>query len=214
MPRRSVLLIKSRELYWGELNLALREVGGADVIGEASCPNRGRDLAVALRPDLIFTATKVGGISSLHFLVDVQRGPCGGSNIVLFSNHLDPDDVNLSNELRLAGWLLCAELSTEGLRHALGVLLSGELLVASRPVVDALFNAQHPGKANRAPELTERQIAVLRHVADGRTRLEIAMAEETSPRTVDRILSQLLIRLTAPTPAALVANAYRLGLLA
>lgn len=215
MPRRSVLVIRSRELGWQELGAALWERDDVKVVGEPLCADRGRALAERHRPDLIFSATRVNEVLMPRVLIDLQRGPCADAKIVLFSGSIEPDVVFATDDLRLAGWLIWHDLSTDGLRHALTAVCSGEFLVGSRPVVDALFSARcHPSAAREpALSLATREYAVLRHLAEGATRQEIAAEEGISPRTADRIVSGLEAKLHVPTRTALIAKAYRLGLL-
>lgn len=69
--------------------------------------------------------------------------------------------------------------------------------------------------APRGPELTHREATILRLRAEGDTNTQIAAAVGLSPRGLDYHLKQLARRLRCPAgPAALVARAYHLGLLA
>lgn len=215
MPSRSVLLIKSRDLGWGELSASLAELSDIRIVGEPTDAERGRDLATALRPDVILSASRVGGVSMPRLLVDLQGGPCLEAKIVLLDTSVEPADLDASADLRLAGWLLWPHLSIDGLRQALMAVLLGEFLVASRPVVDALFVGQRrpPADVDLLPALTPREHVVLRLLAEGGTRKTIAAAAAVSPRTVDRVVADLGSKLDAPTRSAIIAKGSRLALL-
>ena len=60
----------------------------------------------------------------------------------------------------------------------------------------------------RGPNLTARELQVLRLVATGKTNKGIAAALELSEKTVDRHLSNILTKLDVPSRAAAVAYAY------
>ena len=60
--------------------------------------------------------------------------------------------------------------------------------------------------------LTRRELDVLRLVAEGQTDREVAEALVISPRTVNRHLSNIFVKLDVPGRAAAVAYAIRQGL--
>ena len=60
--------------------------------------------------------------------------------------------------------------------------------------------------------LTNREVDVLRLVAEGQTDREVAEALVISPRTVNRHLSNIFVKLDVPGRAAAVAYAIRQGL--
>ncbi|HEY6542948.1 MAG TPA: helix-turn-helix transcriptional regulator, partial [Ktedonobacteraceae bacterium] len=60
--------------------------------------------------------------------------------------------------------------------------------------------------------LTNRELDVLRLVAEGHTDREVAEALVISPRTVNRHLSNVFVKLDVPGRAAAVAYAIRQGL--
>jgi len=60
--------------------------------------------------------------------------------------------------------------------------------------------------------LTRRELEVLRLVAEGQTDREVAEALVISPRTVNRHLSNIFVKLDVPGRAAAVAYAVRQGL--
>lgn len=68
-----------------------------------------------------------------------------------------------------------------------------------------------PRSAADDTPLTNRERAVVRHLASGMTHEQIAAAEGVSVRTVERDLHNLSTKLDAPTPfvLAMKANRYR-----
>ncbi|MDQ1128097.1 LuxR C-terminal-related transcriptional regulator [Microbacterium sp. SORGH_AS_0888] len=90
-------------------------------------------------------------------------------------------------------------------------LASGEMRTRLERV-RALLEARPPASPS-APALTARERDVLRHVADGATNLEIAVAEGLRPETVKAYLRSAMHKLGAHTRAAACLHADRLGLL-
>jgi DNA-binding NarL/FixJ family response regulator len=64
----------------------------------------------------------------------------------------------------------------------------------------------------KAQVLTSRQIGVIRRVAEGKTNREIADEFRLSERTVDRHVSNILMRLDVPNRSAAVKYAITHGL--
>ena len=72
---------------------------------------------------------------------------------------------------------------------------------------------QQAGRAAADAELTVREVEILRLVADGLSDAEIAARLFLSPHTVHRHVANIRTKLRAPSRAAAVAHATRLGLL-
>ncbi len=71
----------------------------------------------------------------------------------------------------------------------------------------------HIGRTTPTIILTPRQQAILRGLAQGLTREEIAQVEGLSLRTVKRTISEIQAKVGVTTPFALGVAAVRLGLL-
>ena len=83
---------------------------------------------------------------------------------------------------------------------------------AARETLALLGTPQDPEDGRRA-ELTVREIEILRLVADGLSDAEVAARLFLSPHTVHRHVANIRTKLRAPSRAAAVAHATRLGLL-
>lgn len=152
MPRWTALAITSNEVAWLGLSAALREMHDVHLVGEPACPERARALAATLRPDVILSATRVGGVAMSRVLLDLQRGTCPVAKIVFFSAGVDPADIAATDGLQYDGWLLWPELSAEGLPHVLRAIVFGGARVGSPSIVDALFvHGRRPGSDGFVP---------------------------------------------------------------
>lgn len=218
MEPRTVLLVKSREVGWAAVDAALRPMAGVRVIGEATSAARAIDLAATLRPDAILSATVVDGTVMRPLLAALRPAPCPPPIVVLFGQRPDADDVRHGHDLVVSAHLLWSDLSADTLGHVLAAVLSGEVIVASRPVYEAFVRTrpylEPPPGQEAGPTLTSRERAVLRGPADGLTRKAIAADSGLSPRTVARIVDDLEAKLGATSACALVAKSVALGLLA
>lgn len=70
----------------------------------------------------------------------------------------------------------------------------------------------HPG-LRRAPRIPQRELQVLRLVAEGHSNAVIARALRVSEETVKTYVRNLLVKLDAANRAQAVAEGFRLGLL-
>jgi DNA-binding NarL/FixJ family response regulator len=209
MQRRTVLLIPSDDCGWAEVRLALAAVAGIKVIGEAP---HGIELAMLLQPDIIIAAAELEGTALLPRLQALHRAACARSTIILLASRLRPDAFAGVDGVEIAGYLLWSDLSPDTLRCCLEAVMRGEVVVVSQAVARAFVQMRQRGaQACPAPvHLTEREQAVLRHLALGRSYKEIA-AEGLSQRTVERIVGKLEAKLDAPTPFVLGVQAAHLG---
>jgi DNA-binding NarL/FixJ family response regulator len=70
-----------------------------------------------------------------------------------------------------------------------------------------------PNGDNGAPgPLTDRELDVLRHLAEGKRNRDIAVALRISPRTVDVHVSHIFQKLAVGSRAGATGRAFRLGL--
>lgn len=216
MEFRTVLLVKSRDVGWAAVDVALGAMPGVRVIGEATSAGRGVDLATTLRPDAILSATIVDGIEMRPLLADLRRGPCPSPIVVLFGQRLEAAGVREDDDMVVAAHLLWGEISADTLGNVLSAVLSGEVIVASRPVYEAFVRGRPylrtaPDEAS-TPTLTPREQAVLRGLVDGGTREQIAATAGVSRRTVARTIGKLQADLAATSTYALMAKAGALDL--
>lgn len=214
MPSCSVVVIRSDEIGWVDLLAALDEIEGTCIIGEASTAERGLDLVATLRPDVVISAEVLHGEPLREPLLALRRTVCPAIKIVLLTSHLRQQDFATVDADSVDAHLLWTDLSSSALRQALQVVITRDVIVVSRGVVDGFFEAQrcNPRPEQRHVVLTERERAVLQGLAEGWTRREIAEREALSERTVERTVGDLEAKLEAATPFVLGLKAAHLGL--
>jgi len=214
MPQHMLLLIRSRELGWGDLRLTLRSVDDVRVVGEATSADQATELATTHQPDVIITAATVEGASVLPVLSRILHDCCPTSKVIVVAARFDPAEVVALVDIGITGYLLWSGLCRDVLRHCLAAVIAGDIMLGNRVVARAFIDALRGGARPRetAVRVTERERAVLQGLADGRTREEIGREEELSVRTVKRIIGELEVKLAAPNQFVLGVKAARLGL--
>jgi two-component system nitrate/nitrite response regulator NarL len=215
MQRHTVLLIRSNDCGWADLQLALSEMNDVQVVGEATDVPRGLELAMLLQPDIIIAAAELDGASLLLPLADLHRTACSKSKIIVLASHLRYDHFVAIDDIRIVGHLLWSDLSSESLRHSLQAAIGGDVVVVSRPVAKAFIEARRRDSqaSKERVKLTKRERTVLGRLALGDSQKEIAVAEGIGLRTVERIVTGLETKLGAPTPFVLGMRAAQWGLL-
>jgi DNA-binding NarL/FixJ family response regulator len=116
---------------------------------------------------------------------------------------------------RADGYVLESELTRDSLAEALRGVANGQVPVPVRMRTYLLVRARSSTGNGRtpAPNLTGREIDVLRLLADGLTNRQIARQLSISENGVKRHVSNVLNKLNCPNRAQAVARALREGLL-
>lgn len=114
----------------------------------------------------------------------------------------------------LAGVLVRASLTPDRLASCLDAVVSGQGAVPSDVLGQMLAGlARGAPRGARVPGLADREVSVLRLLADGGSTREIAERLAYSERTVKNIVHDLLMKLDCRTRAHAVALATRQGVI-
>lgn len=212
METRRVLLMPSEELGWATVRRALGDVPQAAVVGEATTLDGAAAAIPRLRPDLILTATTLGGVFVAPLLRALRgEGELAG-RVVLFADHLARGEWDDLADLDLDGLLLWPTLTFPTLVACLVILAAGAIRVRSPGASPVPGAGDMPGDAPGGAALTARERAVLAGMAAGLTQGQIALSACVSERSVRRTIADLQVRLDAASPFVLGARAAALGL--
>ena len=219
MELRSVLLIHSDEIGWGDLRALLRSIPGLAIAGEAGDREQALRLAASHRPEVIFIGETVEGTCAASLVAALRRGPCPDSTVIVLARRVDPDNLRewTSQQVSVSAYLLWSELSRGLLERCLTVALSGEIMVISQVVARATVSllqgeARLAGAARR---LTPRERALLPWLA----RWELSYAQIGAQLGIDADTVKVHVRRigeklgTRGGRAAVVDAARALGLL-
>lgn len=166
------------------------------------------DAVVAHRPDVVVADFDMPEVNGLEALRELQARAIP-VKVVFLTMH---DDVHVAAEVLRAGgagYVLKHSASTE-LRDAIQLALEGGRYLTPRMssgVLDLLVSTP------AAPQLTPRQIEVLRLIADGKRMKEIASELNLSTRTVESHKYEIMEALGLHSTAELVKYAMAHGLL-
>ena len=110
--------------------------------------------------------------------------------------------VMLGQACRQSGDNVAAEFEFDGARRFFQ-------RVSANPDIARLDELRQPAKSSSSHALSARELQVIGLVAKGKTNREIARQLSISERTVDRHVSNILLKLNLPTRSAATAYAYQ-----
>ncbi len=214
MTPRTVLLIPTDDIGWVALRheaASLPDVQVEEVTGAA-----GTIMARVseLQPDAVLTAARFHGEPVTPLLRQIRR-LLRAAIFIIIDTDVEPATLPDLARAGVSAYLLWPRLCVTDLRPTLEVALSGTTVVLSNEVAEAYDRLlREPSSPSpHAPALSDREFSVLRLLARGRTRHEIAATLAISPRTVDRTIDDLKAAFATPTRESLMVAAVNLGLI-
>lgn len=210
----SVLIADDHPLFRGGLTSLLESVADMKVVGEAASGEEAVDLARSRRPDVVvmdLNMPGMGGIDATRRILELTEGV----RVLVMTMH--EDDVAVLAALRAGalGYQLKGAIQAETLR-AIRAVANGEAFLGPTIAVRLRGYLATPlttDATDAFPQLTEREIDVLKLLAERRTNAEIAATLFLSQKTVRNYVSGILAKLQVAdrAEARLVARAAGLG---
>jgi DNA-binding NarL/FixJ family response regulator len=213
--RVRVLVVDDHDLFRQGMRKLL-ESEGLEVVAEASSGERAVDLAQAHEPDVVVMDLHMPGGSGMEAIRELRsRGVDPG--ILVLTVSLDDDDVLAALEAGADGYLL-KDAATREIVGAIrataerNAALSPEV---ARKLVDRVLRVSgaYPAPTGTAPELSERELQVLKLMVDGRDNAEIGEQLFISPTTVKHHLSAIYKKLGTSNRVQTAIQAVRRGLI-
>jgi DNA-binding NarL/FixJ family response regulator len=211
--RRTILVIRSRDLGWDALRRALDDLPQAHVVGDVADAGRARQLARAHQPDVILCALSVGGKAALPLLTELRRAICPHTRLVVCAMQFSLEQLVALADLGVMGFLQWGDLCAEMLHQSAPTIVTPGLLVHTKSPALVYRDALHEplGARGRAVHLSPRERSVLERLDEGLNQKEIAKVEGISLSTVKRVNTKLKEKLNASSPFAMGVVAARLG---
>jgi DNA-binding NarL/FixJ family response regulator len=190
------------------------ERGGVEVVGEAGDGVDAVRLAAELEPDVILMDVRMPRLDGIEATRRIVAGRPDTRILALTTFDLD-EYVYEAVRAGASGFLL-KDISPEDLVHAVGVVARGDALLApalTRRLLDRYVSRPLPGsRPDELAGVTDRELDVVRLVAQGRSNAEIARDLCLSEATVKTYVSRLLTKLDLRDRVQLTILAFRCGL--
>ncbi|MDA0658581.1 MAG: response regulator transcription factor [Planctomycetota bacterium] len=207
----SVLIADDHEVVRTGLAVILRDEADIEIIADVSTGQEAVDMAIELRPDVVLMDVRMGETDGLD-AVDAIHDQLPDLPIVMHSMSNNPTYVARSIALGAWDYVLKGspvhELMAAIRRAAHGESPPKESLIQT---VRAAMS-ENRGKCDACPELTRREIQVLRHLALGLSNREIGRSMDISLETVKEHVQNVLRKTNATDRTQAAVWAVRAGM--
>jgi DNA-binding NarL/FixJ family response regulator len=212
-----VLICDDHALFRRGLTMVLESEEGIEVVGEAEDGHSAIQKAEELVPDVVLMDVRmphVNGIEATRRIAEVDPS----AKILMLTVSDEEDDLYDAIKAGATGYLL-KEISIEEVAEAIRAVVSGQSLIS--PSMASKLLAEFTSLAKKAdekqavpsPRLTERELGVLKLVAQGMSNREIAGALYISENTVKNHVRNILEKLHLHSRMEAVVYAVREKLL-
>ena len=212
----TVVLADDQALVRRGFRLILETEPGIEVVAEAEDGQQAIDAVRRHRPAVVLMDIQMPGLDGLEATRRIL-GQGGNQTRVLILTTFERDDyVFEALQVGASGFLL-KTAPPEELLTAVRVVSQGEALLSpsvTRRVIQEV--TRHQRRAPRSPELdrlTQRELEVLRLLAEGRSNAEIAAELYLSEATVKTHTSSILSKLGLRDRVQVVIFAYKQGII-
>ncbi|HKP51335.1 MAG TPA: response regulator transcription factor [Chloroflexia bacterium] len=211
MNTTRILLVDDHALVREGFRALLVELG-YQVVAEASDGNEALKLVELQRPNVVLMDIAMPELNGLEATAEItQNFP--EVRVVILSVHADPEYARRALRAGAAGYLMKNSSSVE-LDIAIKAAMRGEMYLS--PAIAKLIAANHvrqtSAEARPIERLTPRQLQVLRLIARGYSRKQIAEKLTISVKTFDTYRAKLMEQLDIHDVAGLMRYATEMGL--
>jgi DNA-binding NarL/FixJ family response regulator len=211
----TVVIVDDHDLFRSGLRDIL-ESEGLTVAGEASDAERGLELISETAPDVVVMDLSMPGMSGVEATGKVAARTPVTKVLVLT---ISADDQNIIDAMMAGacGYLL-KDASVEELVGGIRAAARGESSITPRIASRLLVRLRESGGGDKpapepiAAELSDREIEVLRLLAEGKGNTEIAGALFISPKTVKNHIASILVKLQMENRIQAAVYAVKAGI--
>jgi DNA-binding NarL/FixJ family response regulator len=207
-----VLLVEDHTLVRAGIRELLKNLGGIEVVAEASNGREALELIEAHRPNVVLMDIAMRGMNGLEVTERVIK-QFPRVHVVLLSQYTDEEYVRQSLQIGANGYIP-KDAATSELEIAIRAAALGETYLnpsISKHLIESYLRRPE-GNTGPLKQLTPRQREVLQLIAEGNTMNRIAKLLGISVKTVETHRAQLMERLDIHDVAGLVRYAVRIGL--
>lgn len=207
-----VLIVDDHDVFRHGLAQLLREEG-IDVVAEASGGQAGVRLATELQPDVVLMDLSMPAMTGVEATRAIVAGATCARVVILTLS--DDDEAMLEALLAGAVGYVVKEATLEEIVAAIHAAAEGDAVIPPRVAPEILRRLRVASPApttDGAPELSERELEVLRLIVDGRDNATIATELFISPNTVKSHVASIFAKLGVESRLQASVQALRRGL--
>jgi len=201
-----VLLVDDHEVVLEGLRRILGMDKGIEVIGEAKSGDEAITKAALLSPDVIIMDLKMPGMNGITATSEIKQRLPDAKILVL--TLYGEDFVKQAIEAGVSGYLL-KDSDCDQITKAVHQVYEGLSPLAPSLTRELITEFAKLSRESRSSMLTERQVEVLRLIADGMRSAEIGSHLFISPSTVKREIRHIFDKLGVNDRSHAVAEAIK-----
>jgi DNA-binding NarL/FixJ family response regulator len=215
MSQKRILLVDDHQLIIDGLKGFFINHDKYKVIGEANNGAKAIELAEVLEPDVILMDIEMPEITGIQACEEIKRKH-PDIKVIIVSMHQEKELIRKLVERGADGYLLKNSSKDEVLK-AIDAVLNDQPYFSQDVTLSLLSKTSHKSngilsQSSDLDNLTEREIEILKLVADGMTNKEIGETLFISHRTVDTHRTNLMKKLEVSNVAGLIRFAMKNGL--
>ena len=209
-----VLLVDDHDLFRTGLKNLLEEQG-VQIVGEAANGQTALRLVPELVPDVVIMDLNMPGLSGVETTRHLtSMAPL--ARVVVLTISVEDDDVMDAVMAGACGYLL-KDSSIDELLAGIRAAAAGESLISPQIAAKVLQRLRSQGRSEGAAEtiraeLSDREVEVLKLIANGKDNAEIARDLFISPKTVKNHISNILMKLQIENRIQAAVYAVRSGI--
>lgn len=192
-----VLLVDDHDLVREGLKAMLRHQDDLTVVGEAANGEDAVTEARRTKPDLVVMDVRMPDMSGIEACREI-RDEAPGANVLMLTSYADEQAVMSAIVAGASGFVL-KEVKTPALLEAMRRVGTGGSMLdetSAATVIEHIRQGKIVTAADRlAQELTERELVILDHIAEGLTNREIGEKLFLSEKTIKHHVSDILSKL-------------------
>ena len=209
-----MLVVDDHDLFRTGLRNLLEEQG-VNVVGEAGTGETAIRLAADLAPDVVIMDLNMPGAGGVETTRKLS-GLAPLSRVVVLTISADDDDVMNAVMAGACGYLL-KDSSIQDLIVGIRAAAEGESLISPQIAAKVLQRLRAQSKDDDAAEtiraeLSDRELEVLKLIANGKDNAQIARELFISPKTVKNHISNILMKLQIENRIQAAVYAVRSGI--
>ncbi len=210
-PKVRILIADDHPVIREGLSAMLSSVEGFEVVGEAKDGQEVLDLALRLKPDVVLMDLRMPGMDGVQAM-RLIHAQCESVRFIILTVY-DNDEYIFEGIRAGASAYLLKDVSREELINAIREVHSGQSLLHPQITRKLLERVSSSTEAEQGSTLTEREIEILRMMANGASNKQIAVRLSISSHTVKTHVSNIYQKLEVNDRAEAVAKAIRKGIL-
>jgi DNA-binding NarL/FixJ family response regulator len=208
MKKTKILIVDDHAIVLDGLKSLLSKFEGIEIAGVATNGTEGLEQLKSTKAELIITDLSMPGMDGLEFIKTI-RNDFPPTKIIVLSLHDEPHFIRLIMKLRVQGYILKNDASSE-LVEAVERVLNGKTFFSSKINQVLMEQLNEP---NTEKLLTERELEIIKLIAKEFSNKQIAEQLFISERTVETHRKNIFRKTESNNIVGLIKYAYNNNLI-